>query len=167
MSAAKRQRELNRAKKEHESAKLSAQIATGNVVLANIAESVTAKQIERQAAQINHLQMALADTEALEEETSARCLKQAAQIEMMRFALTGAIAMVGHQDNIDYLKSVLSTTPDEALEQFAAIADLSGVIMCEKKPVAYMAVYKDQVMGFIPTQESGTIPVYRAIKELP
>jgi len=40
-----------------------------------------------QAAQINHLQMALADTEALEAETSARCLKQAAQIEMLRNAL--------------------------------------------------------------------------------
>ena len=43
--------------------------------------------IERQAAQIAHLQMALADTEALEAETSARCLKQAAQIGLMREVL--------------------------------------------------------------------------------
>ncbi len=106
--------------------------------------------------------------------------RQAAQIEMLREALEAgynglrwwmdAFPMhVTEADNEEMLKLVktLSTTPNQALDQFAAIADLSGVIMCEKKPVAYMAVYKDQVMGFIPTQESGTIPVYRAIKELP
>ena len=87
MNASKKLRELNRAKIEHDKAKLSAQIENGKGVLNNIAESVLAQIIKRQAA----------------------------QIEMMRFALTGAIAMVGHQDNIDYLKSVLATTPDQAL----------------------------------------------------
>ncbi len=94
-----------------------------------------------QAAQINHLQMALADTEALEAETSARCLKQAAQIEMMREFIARAPvssgvcccgeSMNGHSNpmSCDHtpvdlwdhsVKQILSTTPEQALEQFAA-----------------------------------------------
>ena len=100
--------------------------------------------------------------------------RQAAQIEMMREGFTNIMVNTCEKfpgqrilQIMEICNKSLSSAPDQALEQFAAIADLSGVIMCEKKPVAYMAVYKDQVMGFIPTQESGTIPVYRAIKELP
>lgn len=100
--------------------------------------------------------------------------RQAAQIEVMREGFTNIMVNTCEKfpgqrilQIMEICNKSLSSAPDQALEQFAAIADLSGVIMCEKKPVAYMAVYKDQVMGFIPTQESGTIPVYRAIKELP
>lgn len=89
--------------------------------------------IERQAAQINHLQMALADNEALELETSTRCLKQAAQIEMMREALEASYnglrwwmeSFPLHVTKADIedmrkLAKALYTTPDQALEQFAA-----------------------------------------------
>ncbi len=89
-------------------------------------EGKAANLIERQAAQINHLQMALADTEALEAETSARCLKQAAQIEMMREALQHLLCDVGQTNSMlgaIKARKALSTTPDQALEQFAAKAN--------------------------------------------
>jgi len=53
----------------------------------------------------------------------------------------------------------LGTVPgiEEAL---AATADLKDVILCHAEPVAYMIKCKYQVMGFVPTQEKGTIPVF-------
>ena len=45
MSSAKKRRELNRAKEEHDKAKLSAQIAVGNHSMLNMCESVAAQQI--------------------------------------------------------------------------------------------------------------------------
>ena len=73
--------------------------------------------------------------------------RQAAQIEMMREGFTNIMVNTCEKfpgqrilQIMEICNKSLSSAPDQALEQFAAIADLSGVIMCEKKPVAYMAV---------------------------
>ena len=122
------------------------------------------------AAQINHLQMALADTEALEAETSARCLKQAAQIEMMREFIARAPvssgvcccgeAIDGHSspmscghspvDLWDHsVEQILSTTPDQALEQFAAKVREQCEKACESEYVTEVdaddAVYNSAI----------------------
>jgi len=95
--------------------------------------------IERQAAQINHLQMALADTEALESETSARCLKQAAQIEMMREALTLIALDDCCTDPAPIAQKALVTTPDQALEQFAAKVREQCATVCEGQTEGFAA----------------------------
>ena len=139
MSAAKRQRELNRAKKEHENAKLSAQIATGNVVLTNIAESVMAKLIERQAA----------------------------QIEMMREGFTNIMVNTCEKfpgqrtlQIMEICNKSLSATPDQALEQFAAKVReqcaqmlLNGSFLHDQAPDKLLAAEAAKAI--------------RAIKELP
>ena len=139
MSAAKRQRELNRAKKEHENAKLSAQIATGNVVLTNIAESVMAKLIERQAAQIEMMREALSKIEYLE-------------------SANGCIMSAGDCSSV--ATEALSTTPDQALEQFAAKVReqcaqmlLNGSFLHDQAPDKLLAAEAAKAI--------------RAIKELP
>lgn len=134
-----------------------------------------------QDAQINHLQMALADTEALEAETSARCLKQAAQIEMLRdFIETAPVStgvcccgesMEGHSSPMNCghtpvdlwdhsVVSVLSATPDQALEQFAAKVReqcaqmlLNGSFLHDQSPARLLAIEAAKAI--------------RAIKELP
>jgi hypothetical protein len=45
-------------------------------------------------------------------------------------------------------------------EALASTDDMSVQIMCNAEPVAYMIKCKDQVMGFVQTQEKGTIPVF-------
>ena len=139
MSASKRQRELNRAKKEHENAKLSAQIATGNVVLTNIAESVMAKLIERQAAQIEMMREALSKIEYLE-------------------SANGCIMSAGDCSSV--ATEALSTTPDQALEQFAAKVReqcaqmlLNGSFLHDQAPDKLLAAEAAKAI--------------RAIKELP
>ncbi len=130
-----------------------------------------------QAAQINHLQMALADTEALEAETSARCLNQAAQIEMMREFIARAPVssgvcccgeaidrhsspmICGHSpvDLWDHsVEQILSTTPDQALEWFAAKVREQCDFEC----------YKSNEYGFHRTYLDISNAI-RAIKELP
>ncbi len=125
-----------------------------------------------QAAQINHLQMALADTEALEAETSARCLKQAEQIEMMRSTLHGIVdadwrkweELASPEEFVRWAKSranhVLSTTTEQALEQFAAKVReqcaqmlLNGSFLHDQSPARLLAIEAAKAI--------------RAIKELP
>ena len=92
-----------------------------------------ANLIESQAAQIAHLQMALADTEALEAGTSERFLKQAAQIGVMRAAINdvevdaeecmgfdGFTAMLLPMDTYHAIVESAETHQSQALEQFAA-----------------------------------------------
>ena len=133
MSAAKRQRELNRAKKEHENAKLSAQIATGNVVLTNIAESVMEKLIERQAAQIEMLR---------------KMLKQ----------VCGSYLLEHPDTNIDPFVEALSSTPNQALEQFAERVRKQCIGVC------YEVGPKEYPNKLI---TDGYADAIRAIKDLP
>mgnify|MGYP003441153836 CR=1 FL=1 len=115
MSAAKRQRELNRAKKEHENAKLSAQIATGNVVLTNIAESVMEKLIERQAAQIEMLREALGHA-----------------FNGILYYHHAKLVKIG----IDAANEALSISPDQALERFAErVRNQCAEVCADTEPV--------------------------------
>lgn len=61
--------------------------ADANAAVQNAAVHELAKQLAAQAEQIRHLQMALADTEALEQGTSERCERQAEQIKVAREAI--------------------------------------------------------------------------------
>lgn len=78
MSSAKKRRAINRAIEEHDRAKLSAQIATSNHTMLDMAESVLAKQVERVTAELATLQTkadALAKALEKTQETLSVCLR--------------------------------------------------------------------------------------------
>lgn len=88
MSSAKKRRDLNRAIEEHKTARLSAQFATSNHTMLNIAESILAKDNEALRAQIAELTERLRLSEALRTSDMETIAEQAAQIEMLRGVLT-------------------------------------------------------------------------------
>ena len=104
MSSTKKRRDLNRAIEEHKTVRLSAQLATSNHTMLNIAESILAKANEALRAQIAEL--------------TKTNLAQATQIEMMRNEL-----ILMKRDKWHWQEArdrALSITPSQALADFAA-----------------------------------------------
>lgn len=128
MNASKKLRELNRAKIEHDKVQLSAQIENSKGVLNNIAESVLAQTIERQAAQIEMMRVALQSAEWN-------------SLDLPQFVVTQIV-------------EALSSTSDQALEQFAAKVKEQCAQVCESMSGS----------DYSPKQCASAI---RAIKDLP
>jgi hypothetical protein len=115
MSSAKKRRDLNRAIEEHKTARLSAQFATSNHTMLNIAESILAKDNEALRAQIAEL--------------TKTNLAQAAQIEMMRNEL-----LLMKRDKWHWQEArdrALSTPPSQALADFAAKVRKQCAVICD------------------------------------
>jgi DNA-directed RNA polymerase subunit L len=115
MSSAKKRRDLNRAIEEHKTARLSAQFATSNHTMLNIVESILAKDNESLRAQIAKL--------------TKTNLAQAAQIEMMRNEL-----LLMKRDKWHWQEArdrALSTTPSQALADFAAKVRKQCAVICD------------------------------------
>lgn len=121
MSVSKKLRALNRARVEHDNAKLSMQFAANKNTMNHIADSVMARHIEAQAAQIT----ALEEERIIDEQRVADLMTQvgnlAAQIEQKNAALKRAAMHVRPTcgDLFDQLMEALHSTPNEALQAFA------------------------------------------------
>jgi len=141
MNASKKLRELNRAKIEHDKAQLSAQIENSKGVLNNIAESVLAQTIERQAAQIEMLREALGHA-----------------FNGILYYHHAKLVKIG----IDAANEALSISPDQALERFAAKVRDQCAKVCEK---TYHHYDGSEHHCFVDASECAN--AIRAIKELP
>lgn len=97
--------------------------------------------------------------------------RQAAQIEMMREGFTNIMVNTCEKfpgqrilQIMEICNKSLSSAPDQALEQFAATADLAGVILCHAEPIGWcgtndigkLIVSKSKIWNFL------TTPLYRA-----
>ena len=123
MSSAKKRRDLNRAIEEHKTVRLSAQLATSNHTMLNIAESILAKDNEALRAQIAELTERLRLSEALRTSDMETTAEQATQIEMLTTAAINVVGPFIHAEQgspIQILRKALSTPPSQALADFAA-----------------------------------------------
>ncbi len=129
MSSAKKRRDLNRAIEEHKTARLSAQFATSNHTMLNIAESILAKVNEALRAQIAELTERLRLSEALRTSDMETTAEQAARIEMMRNEL-----LLMKRDKWHWQEArdrALSITPSQALADFAAKVRKQCAVICD------------------------------------
>ena len=69
-------------------------------------------------AEIQRLQFALADSEALELGTAERCDQLSAQINMLREALEYCVTQVGELATVPGIASALSSTPEQSLAEY-------------------------------------------------
>ena len=151
MSSAKKRRDLNRAIEEHKTARLSAQFATSNHTMLNIAESILAKDNEALRAQIAKL--------------TKTNLAQAAQIEMMRNEL-----ILMKRDKWHWQEArdrALSITLSQALADFAAKVRKQCAVVCDGlQHQRNNYIEKDGAEGkpFVPRDCAEAI---RNLKELP
>ena len=84
-------------------------------------------------ADVQRLQMALADTEALELGTAEKCDQLRAQINKLREALEYCVTQVGELATVPGIASALSSTPEQSLAAYRnkVIED------CAKRAEAY------------------------------
>lgn len=134
MSSAKKRRDLNRAIEEHKTARLSAQFATSNHTMLNIAESILAKDNESLRAQIAELTERLRLSEALRTSDMETTAAQAAQVGMLITAAVRVVRPFIHAEQgspIQILRKALSTPPSQALEAFAAKVREQCAVICD------------------------------------